>query len=543
MSEDLQALGTIRQEGRRVARAAGLMGLLTLASRILGLARDVAQAAVLGTGMAADAFTLAFVIPNILRRLFGESTVSAAFVPTYTATLVTAGEEESSRLGSRILTFTALCLCLATLAGILAAPLLVRVFAPGFDAVDGKIELTTELLRFMFPYILFVGLAAVVMGILNSARHFLAPTLGPILFNLLALAGLFILGGIWRQDAPVWPYSAGILAGGAAQLIVQLPALRSRGFSFRPDFHFRDPALRSVLRLALPALVGLVAAEFNVLVDQMVASVLEEGSVAALSYGNRIMQFPLGIFAVAAATALLPTLSRQTALDRMEDARKTLGYATLGLAALLVPATIYIAALGRGCVTVLLARGQFGSDSVDLTSTALIYYSLGLIFYGGIKITAPVFYAMKDTRTPAMIGIGSMGLNIVLNVLLSFFFIRTGLSRPLAGVALATSISAAANLAVLRMALRRKLGPGRGAPARAWAAMVPASVGCLGVLLLLEPWTGVMCGSGALRGAVALSTAAAASFACFLGIFALAGGSGAASLGRFVLGRGREDIA
>jgi len=537
------ALGSIQQEGGKVARAAGMMGILTLVSRLLGLARDIGQAAVLGTGIAADAFTLAFVIPNILRRLFGESTVSAALVPTLTSTLVDKGRAEGSRLGSRIVTFTVVCLTVITIAGILAAPLLVRLFAPGFEGEPGKTLLATRLLRFMFPYILFVGTAAVVMGILNSARHFLTPTLGPILFNISALCGLFALPLLWRPDEPVWPYSAGILAGGAAQLLVQLPALRRNGFSIRPDFSFGDPALKTVLRLAVPALVGLVAAEFNILVDQMVASVLEEGSVAALSYGNRIMQFPLGIFAVAAATALLPTLSRQAALNRLEEARKTLGYATLGLAALLLPATIFITALGRETITVLLARGAFGADSVDLTTAALIYYSLGLLFYGGVKITAPVFYAMKDTHTPAMIGMASMGLNIVLNVLLSLLFIRTGWERPLAGVALATSLSSAANLVALRIAMRRRLGRGGGAPVRAWAATLPASAACLGLLVLLKPRVAGMCSGGFLPGLIALGVAAVSSMACFLIVFALAGGAGVATLRRFVFRRGREDLS
>ncbi len=542
-AEDAGSLGSIRQEGRKVARAAGLMGLLTLLSRILGLARDVGQAAVLGTGMAADAFTLAFVIPNILRRLFGESTVSAALVPTFTSTLVSRGGRESSKLGSKVLTFSALCLSALSILGILAAPLLVALFAPGFGEVPGKALLSTQLLRFLFPYILFVGTAAVVMGMLNSARHFLTPSLGPVLFNLLALAGLFALPAVWRADAPVWPYSAGILAGGIAQLLVQLPALRRNGIFLRPDFGFRDSEFRSVLRLAVPALVGLVAAEFNVLVDQMVASLLEEGSVAALSYGNRIMQFPLGIFAVASATALLPTLSRQAAAGRLSEARKTLGYATLGLAALLVPATLFTSVLGRQSVAVLLSRGAFGADSVDLTASALTFYSIGLVFYGGVKITAPVFYAMRDTKTPAMIGMASMGLNIVLNVALSWLFITTGWARPLAGVALATSLSSAANLVALRIAMRKRLGPGIGAPARAWAAVPAASGACLWLLFAMRPLVDSLCEGGTLPGLAALTLAALASLACFLIVLVAAGGRGTVSLLKLVLGRGGEAVA
>ncbi len=535
------SLGTVEQEGRRVAEAAGLMGGLTLVSRLLGLARDVGQAAVLGTGLAADAFTLAFVLPNILRRLFGESTVSAAFVPTYTATLVRGGAREGSRLGSTILSFSFTCLAAATVAGIVAAPLLVRLFAPGFSAVAGKAELSAGLLRLLFPYVLFVGLAAIVMGILNSARHFLTPALGPILFNILSLGGLFVLPLLWTGVHPVWAYSTGVLAGGVIQLLVQIPALVRRGFRFRFDMSLSEPGAAAVLKLAVPALAGLVAAEVNVLVDQMVASLLEEGSVAALSYGNRIMQFPLGIFAVALATALLPTLSRQAALGRMAEARRTLGYATLGLAVLLVPATIYIAVLAREIITAILARGAFDSGSIGLTSSALVFYSVGLLFYGGVKITAPVFYAARDTRTPAKIGILCMGVNIPLNILLSLFFIRTGLARPLAGVALATSASSMLNFVLLRISLAKLPGAGGwGGTGAGWRAVAFGSAACTAVLLALKGWVAAMCATGTAGGLLALAAAAAASFGVFLAAFAALGGRSAANLARFVKRRGRN---
>jgi putative peptidoglycan lipid II flippase len=407
-TEDETVLGTPAQEGRRVARATGLLGGLTAGSRILGLARDMGQAALLGTGMAADAFTLAFIIPNILRRLFGEATVSAAFVPTYTETLVRDGPREARELGSRITTFVVSALGLIVLTGILAAPLFVRVFAPGFSDIPGKTELTTGLLRLLFPYILFVGTGTVLMGILNSHRHFLAPALAPVFFNISALTGIFLLSRIVVPGIPVWGYAVGIAAGGVMQLLVQIPALKNRGFRFRPDFRWRDRRFRRILTLAIPALIGLVAGEVNVLVDQMIASLLRPGSVSALSYGLRVTQVPQGIFAVALATALLPTLSRQTAMGRLEEARSTLSRATLALTALMIPATLCMVLLAEPIVKVVLARGAFTSESVTLTSAALLFYSLGLVFYSGVKITAPVFYAMKDTRTPVRIAVGCM---------------------------------------------------------------------------------------------------------------------------------------
>ncbi|HOP26774.1 MAG TPA: murein biosynthesis integral membrane protein MurJ, partial [Candidatus Sabulitectum sp.] len=333
-------LGTPAQEGRSVARAAGLLGVLTFLSRILGLARDVGQAAVLGTGMSADAFTIAFIIPNILRRLFGEATVASALVPTYTELLVTEGQERAGKLAGRILTFTGTVLVVIVLLGMLLAPVLVDVFAAGFRDVPGKSELTASLLRLLFPYILFVGLASVCMGILNSHRHFLAPALAPLLFNLSALFGLFVLARAWMTGLPVWAYSAGVLAGGLLQLLVQVPFLKSRGISIIPDFNWRSSGMRRVLKLAVPALIGLLAAEVNILVDQLIASMLREGSVAALSYGLRVTQVPQGIFAIALATALLPTLSRQTAMGKLGEAGRTLNFSTVALSGIMIPASL-----------------------------------------------------------------------------------------------------------------------------------------------------------------------------------------------------------
>jgi putative peptidoglycan lipid II flippase len=535
------SLGTPAQEGRRVARAVGTMGILTVASRILGLARDVAQAAVLGTGMAADCFTLAFIIPNILRRLFGESTVSAAFVPTYTGTLMTDDRSRSSKLGSAVLTVSGLLLAGCIIAGLLGAPLLVRLFGPGFAAVPGKLQLATGLLRLLFPYIFFVGTAALVMGILNSSRHFFAPALSPVLFNMAALLGLLAVARIWKPDAPVWGYSAGILAGGVLQLLVQLPALRKSGFRYTPTLGRGDSGLADVAKLALPALLGLMVAEVNVMVDQVVASVLEPGSVSALAYGNRIMQFPLGVFAVALATALLPTLSRQTALGRLREARVTLGYATLGLALLMIPATLFIVVMGRPMVLAILDRGAFTTESVTLTTAALVYYSLGLLFYGVVKVTAPVFYALRDTRTPVRIAMVCMGFNIVFNILFAWVFSVTGLQKPLAGVALASSLSSVLNVILLRSALRRILGPGEGAPGAAWLAMLPASFVSLAVLLVLRRWVDTLVGSSLAGGVLALLAAGLAAYAACAAVFLAAGGRSAKALWRLVLRRDGHD--
>lgn len=523
-------LGTPGQEATRIARATGLMGGLTVTSRILGLLRDVAQAAVLGTGMAADAFTLGFIIPNTLRRLFGESTTSAAFVPTYVETLGRDSRRDAFRLASRVLTLVGTILLILVALGILLAPSLVHLFAPGFAGIPGKTQLATGLLRLMFPYILVVGLAAVAGGILNAHRHFTAPASAPILFNLSALFGILLLSRWVLPEEPVWGYSIGVLFGGFLQLGIQIPVLRRKGFSFRPDFNWTSPKVRRIGRLAFPALVGLLVAEVNIIVDKMIASMLEPGSVAALAYGNRIMQFPQGVFSISLATALLPTLCRQASGGRLQDAGKTLGRATLALAAVMVPATFCMLLLAGPVVRVLLARGAFTAESTALTTAALVYYSAGLLFYGAVKITVPVFYSLKDTRTPVKIAIACMGLNIILNVVFTIVFLRTGLSRPLSGLALATSVASLVNFILLRIALRRKIGAVVQSSGRAWISMLPAGAASLAVLLLLSPWVHSAAGSSTLSGIAAILSASAASISIFLAVFAAAGGPMARSV-------------
>lgn len=527
------ALGTPLQEGRSVARATGVLGTLTVASRLLGLARDIAQAAILGTGMAADAFTLAFIIPNILRRLFGESTVSAAFVPSYTETLVRDTPDAARQLARRTLTFTWSVLLVIVLVGMLAAPVLVRIFAPGFSEIPGKAALATGLLRLLFPYILFVGTAAVCMGVLNSHRHFSSPALAPVFLNIAALAGLFILARFWRPDAPVWGFSAGILAGGFLQLAVQLPFMRARGVSLRPDFRFGDPVLRRVLKLAFPALIGLLAAEVNIMVDQLVASFLEPGSVAALAYGQRVTQVPQGIFAVALATALLPTLSRQTALGRLDDAGKTLGFSTLALFGVMIPASLFMVIMAEPIVLTVFARGAFSSGSVAMTAASLRYYSMGMVFFSAVRVTAPVFYSLKDTRSPVRASVVCMALNVVLNGLFTLLFLRTGWEEPLAGLALASSTASLVNFILLRRWLKGRIGP-TSVPARGWMALAASSTAAAALLLLIRGPIDSFASAGALQGASALLAGGVLLCIISVGVFIMFGGREVrANLARF----------
>jgi len=523
VTRQVRNLGSPTQEGRSVARAAGLLGVLTFISRILGLARDVGQAAILGTGMAADAFTIAFIIPNILRRLFGEATVASALVPTYTETLLKDGKKEAGELAGKILTFVGSALVVVVLLGMLLAPVLVDMFAAGFSQEPGKTELTIQLLRLLFPYILFVGIASVCMGILNSHRHFLGPALAPILFNVSALMGLFVLAGMWKAEMPVWAYSIGVLAGGALQLAIQIPFMKSRGISFKPDFYWKDPRFKRVLILAAPALVGLLAAEVNILVDQLIASLLSAGSVAALSYGLRVTQVPQGIFAVALATALLPTLSRQTAMGKLDEAGRTLGFSTLIITGIMLPAALYLVVMAEPVIRVMFFRGEFTDTSLRLTAASLRYYSMGMVFYAAVKITAPVFYALKDTKTPVKIAIGCMGLNIVLNAAFTYAFIKTGVAEPIAGLALASSIASVFNLWLLKYKLKGKVGKS-GVPSKSWIALYLSGGGTFLLLLLVKPVVEKFVQAGTLPGGISIAVSGILIMVVSVGLFFVSGG-------------------
>jgi putative peptidoglycan lipid II flippase len=362
------------------------------------------------------------------------------------------------------------------------------------------------------------------MGILNSHRHFLAPALAPVLFNISALLGLFVLAGMWKADMPVWAYSTGVLAGGALQLLIQVPFMKSRGISFRLDYYWKDPGFRKVLKLAVPALIGLLAAEVNILVDQLIASLLGEGSVAALSYGLRVTQVPQGIFAIALATALLPTLSRQTAMGKLDEAGRTLGFSTLVITGIMLPAALYMIVMAEPVVRVMFFRGEFSDTSLRLTAASLRFYSIGMVFYAAVKITAPVYYALKDTKTPVKIAIGCMGLNIILNGIFTYMFMQTGIAEPIAGLALASSISSMVNLFLLKRYLKGRIGKA-GIRAGSWLALVFSGAGTLLLLMFLKPIVTNYTLSGTVSGIISLVLSGIVVMIVAVGLFSVTGGN------------------
>ncbi|HEV8674169.1 MAG TPA: murein biosynthesis integral membrane protein MurJ [Methylomirabilota bacterium] len=462
-----------------VVRAAAVVGGATLVSRVLGFVRDMVVAQAFGAGPATDAFFVAFRLPNLLRRLVAEGALSSAFIPVFTEYLTTRPRPEVLRMFRAVAGGLVAVLAGLTVAGVLAAPALVRVMAPGFfsDATTGV--LTVRLTRVMFPYLFFVGLAALGMGMLNAHRHFLMPALAPIMLNLAIIGAVF--GLVPHLAEPVFGLAVGVLVGGVGQAAIQLPALARRGLLVAPVLDRRHPAVTRIVRLLAPVAVGQSASQLNILVDTIIASFLVGGSVSYLYYADRLVEFPLGVFGIAVATAVLPTLSEQAASGDVAALRATLAFAHRLAAFILVPAAIGLLVLREPLVRVLYQRGEFGPVETTQTAWALGFYTLGLLGFASAKIGAQGFYALGDTRTPVKVAIAAMVLNSILAVSLAFP-LRHG------GLALATSCSATVNALALAWLLRRRVGGGAVAGARRGWAQIGVASTALALALLATRW-------------------------------------------------------
>ena len=436
-------------EKSQVIKAAGVVGAATLLSRILGFMRDAVIAWYFGAGQNSDAFIAAFRIPNLLRKLLGEGSISNAFVPVLTEYLAIDGKDEAFRLARSALWALSIILVLISLAGILAAPLIVKIIAPGFIDTPPKLSLTISLTRIMFPYIFFMGLVALCMGILNVFGHFAAPALAPVLLNLAIICSVFFLCP--HLDTPVLGLAIGVMIGGILQLLLQLPVMTGYGLKFWHKTKIFHPGLKKMSRLMPPVIIGGAVYQINVLVGTLLGSFLPEGSVTVLYFADRLVQFPLGIFAIAAATAVLPSLSRQAALQDLTALKDTFSYAVRLTLFLTIPSMVGLIILRRPIITVLFQRGEFSSDAALLTAQALLYYAIGLWAFSTVRIVAATFFALKDTRTPMVMATISIFANMVLGIVLM---------KPLAhgGLALATSLASVLNLMLLVLALRKKLG-------------------------------------------------------------------------------------
>ncbi|MDP6608959.1 MAG: murein biosynthesis integral membrane protein MurJ [Vicinamibacterales bacterium] len=435
----------------QLVRSASVIGAATMTSRLLGLVRDQVLAYLFGAGNAMDAFYIGFRIPNLMRDLFAEGAMSAAFVPTFTRRLTTQGRTQAWQLGNQLINALLLVTGLIVVAGIFFAPQLVALLAADFDDVPGKLALTTQLTRTMLPFLSLVAIAAVLMGMLNSLQQFFTPALSPAMFNLAMIASGFALVPVMPSLGlpPITGMALGALVGGFGQVLLQWPALHRAGFRYRPILDPRDRGLREVLRLMGPGTLGLAAVQINLLVNTVLATGEGTGAVSWLSYAFRLMYLPIGLFGVSIATAALPTLARQAARQAPDEMRRTVSSGLRLMLMLNVPATVGLVALAAPIVALIFERGNFTATDTAATAAALTFYAPGLLGYSAVKIAVPTFYALKDSRTPALVSVASVGLNVALNlVLVRFMGFR--------GLALGTSIAALLNAAALLVLLRRR---------------------------------------------------------------------------------------
>jgi putative peptidoglycan lipid II flippase len=434
---------------RTLVRSAGAMGIMTLLSRVLGYLRDLLLASILGAAGSSDAFIIALRIPNMLRRLVGEGALTAAFVPVFSRRLKEGGRQAAGELLGRALGTLSFVLVLLATAGVLLSPLVVRMVAFGFSRTAEKWDLTVALNRLMFPYLVFIGLAALAMGALNSLRSFAVPAFTPVLLNLSIITAALVWGRTMEQ--PAYAFAGGVLVGGFLQLAFQLPFLARRGMSLRPRLGFGDPHVRRIALLMVPGVFGVAVHQITVIVDAQFASFLVNGSVSWLYYADRVTELVLGVFAISVSTVVLPTLSRQVLDNDGERIRDTLSLALRLIAFITIPATIGLLLLRLPIITVLFQRGEFTSADAVSTSQALLGYCLGLLPFAAVKVLAPAFYAHQDTATPVKVAALSLLVHVGLCATLVGSFQHFG-------IALATSLSSGLNTVLLMWLLRRRLG-------------------------------------------------------------------------------------
>ncbi|MFZ5767005.1 MAG: murein biosynthesis integral membrane protein MurJ [Thermodesulfobacteriota bacterium] len=437
----------------RIARSAGTVSIAVMCSRVLGLAREQAFAFLFGAGYAYDAFVVAFRIPNLLRDLFGEGALSAAFVAVFADYDANRGEKATWQLANNVLAFFAVLLSLVTLAGMIWAEPLVRLLVDAeFVQVPGKVDLTRQLTVMMFPFLLFISLSAVVMGMLNSKGRFFIPAMASSFFNIGSLVGGISLALILpRFGYPaIMGMAIGTLIGGLLQLGGQLPALWQVGFRLRPRLDLRDPGLRRIVRLMIPAVIGLSATQLNIFINTRFASSCVEGSVSWLNYAFRLVQLPIGVFGVAISIAALPVISRYAAAKDIDKIRETLTSSLTMAFCLTIPASFGLWLLSEQIIRIIFQYGAFSVIDTVQTAEALRFYAVGLFAYSAVKIMVPVFFALDDTRLPVIASFLAVGANLLfVSSFIDLFQHRA--------IALSTSAAMICNFLFLAVVLYRKL--------------------------------------------------------------------------------------
>jgi putative peptidoglycan lipid II flippase len=440
-------------ENVKVAKAAGIVGSATLASRIMGYVRDMVMSWAFGTGLAADAFYVAYRIPNLLRELLAEGSMSAAFIPVFTETLTKESKESARHLANAVFARLLVILLVLTGLGIIFAPYIVKAIAWGwkFDADSDKFLLAASLTRMMFPYLLFIGLAALAMGMLNSLRAFLTPALSPVMLNVMTITAVVVSMRYLSQ--PIMGVAVGVVLGGMFQFLIQVPGLQKQGMMVRPQFQPTHPGVKKIGLLALPVFLSSSVNQLNIFIGTIFASFLATGSIAFLFYGMRFIHFPLGIFGIAIATAVLPTMSAQAARREMTEFRETLSFGLRLVFFIMFPAMAGLITLRVPIVNLLLQHGHFDRASTLGVASALLYYAVGLWSFAGVRIVAQAFYSLQDTKTPVKIAILALFTNIACS---TAFILWTPLAHG--GLALAASLASMLNISLLTIQLRKKIG-------------------------------------------------------------------------------------
>jgi putative peptidoglycan lipid II flippase len=463
-----------------------LIGGFTFLSRILGFVRDILFASTFGASPAMDAFLVAFKIPNFFRRLFAEGAFSQAFVPVLGELHHRDGHEAARDLVAHASGTLGFVLLVFSVLGILTAPWVIDVFAPGFLAQPATHALAAGMLRWTFPYLFFIALVALSAGALNVYGHYAAPAATPILLNLTLIAATLGLTRLVR--VPITALAIGVLVAGALQLAFQIPFLARQGLLARPRIGFRHPAVRRILALMLPSLFGASVMQVNLLIDTAVATFLAPGSVSWLYYADRLMEFPLGVFAVALGSVVLPRLTKAHSRRTGADFSRTLDNALRLVVLVVLPAAVGLAALAGPLLITLFTRGAFDAFDARMSAWALVAYAVGLLGFTSIKILAPGYYARQDTRTPVRIGLLAVGANLLLMAILVPLWLERGWPAPHAALALATSLAALLNAALLARGLHRRR---HWRPAPGWTPLLlrtlTASALMAAVLLAFAP--------------------------------------------------------
>ncbi|WP_316348140.1 murein biosynthesis integral membrane protein MurJ [Desulfuromonas acetoxidans] len=471
-------------EQRKITLAAGILSLATLISRFAGLARDMVIATLFGAGLGSDAFFMAFTIPNLLRRFFAEGSLTAAFVPTFSQVREQQGEQAAQRVMVLCWSLLATVMVVVTMLGIVLAPGLVQMIAHGFGEIAGKLELTVSLTRIMFPYIFFVSLLALLTGVLNVYGHYFVPAISPLVLNLAMISSALLLHH--RFVMPIEALAWGVITGGVLQLTMTLPVLRRYGLRLGWQWNWCDSTVRRIILLMVPGIAGVAIYQINVVVTRLLSSFLEQGSVSYLYYGQRLFEFPQGIFIVSLAQAVLPTMSRQAAAGEVDEVKRSLRYALSLIVLVTLPAGVGLIVCAEPIFSQLFMQGAFGFADVQQTALALAAYAPGLVFVGISRVIVPTFYALQDTRTPVWISFWTLLANVAFGLLLMGPFQHIGLAAAL-------TLSSVVNSVILLVMLRRKIG--RLGLKALWVTTLKALLACAVMavvvdrVLLLGEWS------------------------------------------------------